>query len=81
MVGKHALRNAILPVVQDCGEILRQARHLIVNYPSEETSRDELINLMAELTALGYQLQIKQVRSLDGSEISLRILLTAELAE
>lgn len=75
------IANAILPVVQDCGEALRQARHIIVNYPSEETNRQELIALMTELSALGYQLQIKQAQPLDGSETSMRILMTAVLAQ
>ena len=74
------IANAILPVVQDCGEALRQARHIIVNYPSEDTNRHELITLMAELSSLGYRLQIKQAQALDGSETSMRILVTAVLA-
>jgi FkbM family methyltransferase len=73
------IANAILPVVQDCGEVLRQARHIVLNYPSESSNRDELIALMAELSALGYQLQIKQARPLAGSESNLRIVLTATI--
>jgi hypothetical protein len=51
----------------------------VLNYPSESSNRDELIALMAELSALGYQLQIKQARPLAGSESNLRIVLTATI--
>lgn len=74
------IANATLPVIQDCGEDLRQARHIVVVYPSEESNRNELILLMAELSAIGFQLQVKQVKCLDESETSLRILLTARIA-
>jgi len=73
------IANAILPVVQDCGSDLRQARHLIFNYPSDASHRNDFILLLAELTALGFQMQIHQVKLLDQSETSLRIVLTASL--
>ncbi len=75
------IATAALPVIQDCAEDLRNVRHLVIHFPVAGSQRDELILLLAQLSAIGFHLQLNRVVFEEESETDLRILITGHCKE
>ena len=75
------IANATLPVIQDCGADLVNVRHLVVIISNEENQRTDFILLLAELSAMGFHIQIKNVKLLDDSKSELRMWVTGHRQE
>jgi hypothetical protein len=75
------IANATLPVIQDCGVDLRNASHLVLTLTNMESERTDFILLIAELSAIGFQVQVKRLNLIEPSETDLQIVVIAQLAQ
>ena len=75
------IANATLPVVQDCGGDLRSARHLVLTLTNVEAERTDFILLLAELSVIGFHVQVKRLNLVEPSEKDLQIVVTAQLVK
>jgi FkbM family methyltransferase len=71
--------QATYKLIEDCGNDLRNVRHLVIRYPSSGKDRNEFVLLLTELSALGFSLQVKNVVVADREAMNLDILIVASL--
>jgi FkbM family methyltransferase len=71
--------QATYKLIEDCGNDLRNVRHLVIRYPSLGKDRNEFVLLLTELSALGFSLQVKNVVVADREAMNMDILIVASL--